>query len=90
VITLDKLRLYRKLSGDSDAWSRNSRAGNQVGMTAQDWSSIDRILQSLTITENGLATPEFGEQTHRNLGNLAGSDEVRTALIAMAKARSIR
>jgi hypothetical protein len=90
MINLDKLRFYKKLNGDSDAWARMPRASNFAGMTDQDWYLIDRILQSLTITEHGLATPEFAEEMHRKLNDLAEGDEVRAMLIEMAKTRSIQ
>lgn len=55
MITLEKLKIYSKYSGDGDAWIRLGKGGIDSVITSDDWRLIDDLLQDLTIIKNGYA-----------------------------------
>ena len=54
MITLEKLEIYWKYKGDSDAWAR-SDSDIKANLTSKEWATIDKIVQDLKTVKSGYA-----------------------------------
>jgi hypothetical protein len=88
MITAEKLRIYRKFNGDVDMYARVSCGRGSQEIEDRDWSSIDEILQCLTIVHAGLASADYAAHTQAKLNALAENKEVQTQLLELARTQS--
>ena len=63
MITLRKLKIFKRFKGDIDMWVR--AGGSDVGpeISGAEWSRIDELIQSLVVIDRGLAAESFAERT---------------------------
>jgi len=79
MLTLDKLKMYRRFDGDIDGFAR-SRVDNRSGITDEDWRVIDELRQALFVVRSGQAAPEFAASVEQRLFSVAADDATRQAL----------
>ena len=79
MLTLDKLKMYRRFNGDIDGYSR-SRVDDQSGITDEDWNAIDELRQALFLVQSGQASPEFAASVEQRLSSVAPDEAARQAL----------
>ena len=86
MITLEKLRVYRKFDGDADAHAR-TQSFNTEASTNAEWPLIDELVQRLKIIRGGLASREFMEQTEEALLRNIDNESVREELLRLAETK---
>ena len=59
MITLDKLKIYKRYDGDIDTWVRSGKPEEKNIMDTNDWYLIDSIIQDLIIEKRGNASMGF-------------------------------
>ena len=62
MLTLDKLKMYRRFDGDIDGYSR-SRVDDQSGITDEEWHAIDELRQALFLVQSGQARQSLLRQS---------------------------
>jgi hypothetical protein len=85
MLTLEKLRTYRRFGGDIDGWARTHGRGDTSGITDDDWSLIDELRQGLRIVSSGQASVEFASYVERRLLASTADDQTREQLRELAK-----
>ena len=85
MLTLEKLKIYRRFGGDIDGWARASSPGETSGMTDEDWSLIDELRQGMSIVSSGQASEDFAKSVERRLLASAADEWVRQELRELVK-----
>jgi hypothetical protein len=85
MITKEHLETYKSFDGDIDMWGRVKKSKDR--MTDADWFEIERILQDLTIINNGHASKEFAAKTLQHIKTSCENSEVEHELIELSKGR---
>jgi hypothetical protein len=79
MLTLDKLKMYRRFDGDIEGYSR-SRVDDQSGITDEEWRVIDELRQALFLVQSGKAAPEFAASVEQRLSSVAPDEATRQAV----------
>jgi len=82
MLTLDKVKMYRRFDGDIDGFARSS-VDDSSGITDEDWHVIDELRQALFLVQSGQATPEFAASVEQRLSSVAADDATQRALRAL-------
>jgi hypothetical protein len=71
MLTLAKIRVYRKYGGDIDGFARAKNQNDYTVITDDEWFLIDSLVQKLFLVKNGKASPEYAErisvEVHQNV-----------------------
>ncbi|MBC5993225.1 hypothetical protein [Pontibacter cellulosilyticus] len=62
-ITIEKLNIYHKYSGDNDGFARAGKVIEKQKLNREDWALIDEFIQSLELISKGLASDNFSKRT---------------------------
>jgi hypothetical protein len=84
MITLEKLRTYRKFRADIDGYARSHGRGDTSEISDADWRLIDELRQALHIIISGKASPEFTTIVTRRLSEVCADKETREELRNLA------
>lgn len=79
MLTIDKLKMYRRFNGDIDGFAR-SKVDDRSGITDEDWRVIDELRQALFLVRSGQAASEFAASLEQRLSSVAADDATRQAL----------
>ena len=81
MINREKISIYRKFSGDIDAWARSNKG---YPISEDEWYLIDSLLQDLLMIKNGLTSQIFEmkvqEKLDKNCDNSSVQQELRSLL----------
>lgn len=80
MITIEKIKVYIKYSGDIDMWARFGRRKEKENFSDNDWSLIEDLLQTLEIVEKGLASEGFKSKVLEKLEKSCDSIETQQKL----------
>jgi len=80
MITKDKLNIYKKYSGDIDAWARVGKRKELSIINDQEWSQIDTLINDLELIEKGHASDSFKHQTNKKLEEFCENEEIQKNL----------
>jgi hypothetical protein len=69
MLTLDKLKMYRRFNGDIDGLSR-AGVDDSSGAIYEDWRVIDELRQALFLVRSGQAAPEFAASVEQRLSSV--------------------
>ncbi len=69
-ITIDKLNIYRKYSGDIDGFAKSGQETEKQNISSDDWGLIDEFSQSLKLINNNLTSSDFAKSTLARLAEL--------------------
>ena len=83
MITRNKLKIFKKYSGDIDGWARFGNKSELELMSDDDWKLIDELLQSLESVKKGLVSKYFKSQILNRLEEACDSKETRYELKSM-------
>ena len=76
MITLEKLKIYKKYDGDIDRWVRSHREDERV-ITDADWFLIDSLIQDTVLIENSTVSADFTLVLNKKLvQNLEGEESI--------------
>lgn len=53
-ITLEKLKVYQKFSGDIDGWARMGSSEEKENMSDEDWYIIDGLIMDIKLGRSNL------------------------------------
>jgi hypothetical protein len=71
MLTLAKIRVYRKYGGDIDGFARAKNQNDYSVITDDEWFLIDSLVQKLFLVRNGKAPPEYAKrisvEVHQNI-----------------------
>lgn len=84
MITREKIAVYEKFDGDIDGRARCGTKMDHELITDDEWFLISNLVQRLKVVENGLASSEFAEETHKILKTAVAAD-AGWVLIDLAK-----
>ena len=75
MLTVKKIEIYSRYSGDVDAWARNNSKKEFSIISDEDWYLIDGFIQDLTLVINGLASSEFNSSLNDRLKENCDTEE---------------
>jgi len=55
MITAEKLKIYKKCSGNIESWDRFGKKKDKSFLEYEEWELIDELIQNLELVEKGLA-----------------------------------
>jgi hypothetical protein len=84
MLTLEKLKTYRRFGGDIDGYSRTRGRGDSSGITDDDWKLIDELLMALHIVASGKASGNFATALDQRLLESAPDPQTRKELNRLA------
>jgi hypothetical protein len=82
MLTKSKVQTYKRFNGDIDGWARVSRKSKDE-ITETEWTSIDQLIQKLTISKRGLGSKGFCDQANEELKQLAPEEAARNAIMEL-------
>jgi len=76
MLTIDKIRLYRKYGADIDGWARIGTPQEHSTMTDEEWYLIDSLVLKLSLIKSGLASPDFAQSIDEEVRQSVESEDV--------------
>ncbi|RYY68498.1 MAG: hypothetical protein EOO13_12165 [Chitinophagaceae bacterium] len=61
MITIKKLKIFRKNNGDGDMWLKTTWPWQRNTMTADDWTTIGELIDDFKLIDRGLASDSYKE-----------------------------
>ncbi len=83
MITQDKIKIYKRYSGDIDSWMRSGSKKEKLVMNDDDWYIIDGLIQDFSLVEKGLASLTFNNDLNNRLKENCDSEKTIQALKAI-------
>lgn len=75
MITIEKLKVFRKFKGDIDNFSRFGTKSQKTLLNDNDWSSIARIVFDLSLLQKGVVSSELRAKIEEELKNECENEE---------------
>jgi hypothetical protein len=76
MISIDKIKIFRKYHGDIDFWARSGSKKEKLIINDNDWYIIDTLIQDMLFVRKGLSTKEFKEDIDNKLKEICSDQEV--------------
>jgi hypothetical protein len=77
MLTLAKLKIFARIKGDIDMFSRAGRAKEKETIDDEEWRLIDTLIQDATVIDRQLGSEERTTQaTRRIIDNCENNDVV--------------
>ena len=83
MISTKSLKIFKKLNGDFDLFLRSYN--DKPWLNEAIWRKIEDLIQSLTLINKGLCSPEFKEKINLELRTVCDSEETIEKLKSMIK-----
>lgn len=80
MITLNKLRVYKKYSGNIESWDRFGKSKDRELLSYEEWQLIDVLLQKLDLVQKGLASENYNSQTIDKLVEVCDTEDTQSEL----------
>jgi len=80
MITAEKLKIYKKCSGNIESWDRFGKKKDKSFLEYEEWELIDELIQNLELVEKGLASDSFKTQTLNKLNEICDSEKTKQEL----------
>lgn len=84
MITIDKIKIYKRFNGDVDGWARIGTTEEKSIMSDGDWFLIDGFIQDLSLVKKSLASDGFMKSITQRLNENCDSDETIRAIKDLA------
>lgn len=84
MLTLTKIRVYRKYSGDIDGFARAKNQEDCALITDDEWYLIDSLAQKLFLVKNGKASPEYAKRILAEVRQNVDGEEAIYELMELA------
>ena len=84
MLTLAKIRVYRKYGGDIDGLARANNPDDCSLVTDEEWFLIDSLVQKLFLIKNGKASPDYAERISVEMRQIVEGEEVINELMELA------
>lgn len=80
MITQDKIKIFKRYSGDIDSWARSASKKEKLIINDNDWYIINGLIQDLSLMKKGLTSLTFSNNLNKRLMENCDSDETIQAL----------
>ena len=80
MITTEKLKIYKKYSGNIEGWDRFGKKKDKSFLEYEEWELIDELIQNLELVEKGLAADSFKTQTLNKLNEACDNEKTQQEL----------
>lgn len=84
MLTLTKIRVYRKYGGDIDGFARAKNPKDYSLVTDDEWLLIDSLIQKLALVKNGKASPEYAKRISVEVRQNVEGEEAISELMELA------
>ena len=81
MITNEKLRIYRRYSGDVDGFARSGSLAEREVISDADWRDLSSIVQRLATVKRGLASEGHAADLLAELHRLAADSKVAKEIL---------
>lgn len=85
MITLEKLKIYKKYSGNIESWDRFGKKEDKRFLEYEEWELIDELIQNLEMIEKELVSESFRLQTLNKLIEFCDSKKTQQVLISISQ-----
>jgi hypothetical protein len=85
MLTVEKIRVYRKYGGDMDGLARADKPDDASLITDEEWFLIDSLVQKLFLMKTGKASQAYAERISVEVHQCAESEEVIRELMEIAE-----
>ena len=86
MITKQKLKTYKRFSGDIDGWTRCRKENDP--MSDEDWNLIEEFRLAIFTLENGNPADSFRKQTESKITEITDSEETSRLLWEIGKQKN--
>jgi hypothetical protein len=83
MLTLDKLRIYRRFDGDMDGWAQTATGHDASSIADDDWFLIEELRQGLALVATGQASHTYAASLESRLLDTTADEATRQALRAL-------
>lgn len=80
MITIDKIKIYKRFNGDIDGWARIGTNEEKSIMNDNDWFLIEGFIQDISLVKKGLASDTFMNSIRERLKENCDSEEAIQAI----------
>lgn len=80
MITLEKIKIYKRYSGDIDSWAKSGSKKEKLFINDDDWHAIDGLIQDFYLMKNGLTSLKFNSDLNNKLMENCDSETTIEAL----------
>ena len=80
MITLERLKIYKKYSGNIESWDRFGKKKDKGFLEYEEWELIDELIQNIELVEKGLASESFKSQTLNKLNDACDNEKTQQDL----------
>lgn len=80
MITQNKIKIYKRYTGDIDSWARSGSKKEKLVMEDNDWYIIDGFIQDLTLVKKGLTSLTFNDNLNNRLRENCDGEKTVQAL----------
>lgn len=84
MITIDKIKIYKRFNGDVDGWARIGTTEVKSIMNDDDWFLIDGFIQDISLVKKCLASDSFMKSINERLKENCDTDETIQAIKELA------
>lgn len=84
MLTLAKIRMYRKYGGDIDGMARAKSQDDFSHVADEEWFLIDSLVQKLSLVKNGKASPEYANRITAEAHQCVEGEEALNELMEIA------
>ena len=83
MITIDKIKIYKRFNGDVDGWARVGTKEEKSIISHIDWFLIEGFIQDINLVKKCLASDAFMNSINERLKENCDSEETIQALKEM-------
>ncbi|MBO9202151.1 MULTISPECIES: hypothetical protein [Niastella] len=83
MITIDKIKIYKRFNGDGDGWARGGTKEEKSFMNDDDWFLIGTFVQDISLIKKGLASYSFRDSIYERVKENCDSEETIQAIMEM-------
>ena len=80
MITTEKLKMYKKYSGNIESWDRFGKKKDKDFLEYEEWELIDELIQNLEMVEKGFVSESFTSQIFDKLKEVCDSEKTQNDL----------
>ena len=84
MITIDKIKIYKRFNGDIDGWVRIGTKEEKSIMNDNDWFMIESFIQDMRLIKKGLASETLVNSIRERLKDNCDNDETIQAVMEIA------
>jgi hypothetical protein len=84
MLTVEKIRVYRKYGGDMDGLARAKKPDDSSLITNEEWFLIDSLVQKLFLIKSGKASQAYAERISVEVRQRVENEEVIRELMEIA------